>query len=249
MLNLALSFAAGVAVTLLIRLMGFGFVAGIIPGTIVFLGVLVLMGRRTFQKLQKIMTEVQGELQSLTPNPREQKVKVEKAVKLLESALPLGQWQLMIEGEVYGQIGVIKYMFKDHEGAEAAFKKSGSRNYLAKAMNACLYYQRKEYPAMEAAFEEAVKAGKKEGVVWAAYAWCLNQIKEGEKALRVLSRAVEANPSDEKLKNAMSALQNDKKLKMRPWEPMWWQFGLEAPPAQQPMMVGHRGARPRMQRR
>lgn len=249
MLNLVISLAAGVVVAVSITLFGFSVVAGVIPGTIVFLGAMVLLGRRTFQQLQKIMKEVQDELQSMTPNPREQKVKVEKSVKLLETALPLGRWQFMIEGEVYGQIGVIKYMFKDHEGAEAAFKKAGSRNYLAKAMYACMHYQRKAYPQMEAAFEEAVKAGKKEGVVWAAYAWCLTQIKESEKALKVLSRAVEANPSDEKLKSAMSALQNDKKLKMRPWEPMWWQFGLEAPPAQQPMMVGHRGARPRMQRR
>ena len=28
----------------------------------------------------------------------------------------------------------------------------------------------------------------------------------------------------------LTALQNDKKLKMKPYEPMWWQFGLESPP-------------------
>lgn len=248
MLNLVISLVVGVAVAVAVTLSGFSVVAGIVPGTIVFLGAMVVLGRRSFQTLQKIMLEVQAELQSMTPNPKEQKVKLDKAVKLLESALPLGRWQFLVEGEIYGQIGVIKYMFKDHAGAEAAFQKASSRNYLAQAMYACLHFQRKAYTEMEAAFEQAVKAGKKEGVVWAVYAWCLNQIKESDKALKVLSRAVEANPSDEKLKSAMSALQNDKKLKMRPWEPMWWQFGLEAPPMQQPVMVGHQ-RRPRMQRR
>ncbi|HYO74145.1 MAG TPA: tetratricopeptide repeat protein, partial [Archangium sp.] len=89
-------------------------------------------------------------------------------------------------------------------------------------------------------FETAVTAGKKEPLVWAVYAWCLVQNKEKDEALRVLGRGVEANPSDEKLKNSLSALQNDKKLKMKPYEPMWWQFGLEAPP---PQMLGGGGGR------
>ena len=48
-----------------------------------------------------------------------------------------------------------------------------------------------------------------------------------------MARTVEANPSEEKLKGGLTALQNDKKLKMKPYEPMWWQFGLENPPLQQ----------------
>ena len=46
------------------------------------------------------------------------------------------------------------------------------------------------------------------------------------------------NPSDEKLKKALTALQNDKRLKMSPWEPMWWQLGLETPAMQQPQFAG-----------
>jgi hypothetical protein len=80
-----------------------------------------------------------------------------------------------------------------------------------------------------------VKGQKKEGVLWAAYAWCLLQHKEKDKALQVMNRAVVANPSDEKLKAGLVALQNDKKLKMKAWEPLWWQFGLETP---QEMMGG-----------
>jgi hypothetical protein len=91
---------------------------------------------------------------------------------------------------------------------------------------------------MEKSFEVAVDAGKKESLMWAAYAWCLTQNKESEKAIKVLARGVEANPSDEKLKKALAALQNDKRLKMSPWEPMWWQLGLEQPVAPQPHFGG-----------
>jgi predicted Zn-dependent protease len=105
-------------------------------------------------------------------------------------------------------------------------------------MQGAVLYQRKDFPGMEKAFEDAVKHGKKEGLMWAAYAWCLTQTKETEKAIKVLGRGVEANPSDDKLKKALAALQNDKRLKMSAWEPMWWQLGLEAPSAPQPQFMG-----------
>jgi hypothetical protein len=64
------------------------------------------------------------------------------------------------------------------------------------------------------------------------------QNKEKDKALKVIGRGVEANPSDENLKAAMTALQNDKRFKMKAWEPAWWQFHLEAPPQQQAVFMG-----------
>jgi len=244
MINLLLSLAAGLATGAAVVAFGFPLYAGIIPGTLIFLGVLVVLGRRSFVSLQNVMQAVQNELQSLTPNPKEQKVKVDKAIKMLEAALPLGKWQFMVEGEIYGQIGMIKYLFKDVDGAQQAFKKASKRNYLALAMQAAIAYQKKDFEQMTLAFEEAVKAGKKEGLVWAAYAWCLQQQKQADKAIKVLARGVELNPTDDKLKGALTALQNDKKLKMKAWEPMWWQLGLESPPVPQAQfMGGRRGAR------
>ena len=248
MLNLLLALAAGVLTAVIIALSGFGVVAAVIPGILVFIGAFIFLGRRSFMSLQKIMGQVQTELSSMPPNPKEQKLKAEKAIKLLESALPLGRWQFLVEAEVHGQIGMIKYLFKDQEGAMASFAKTSGRNYLAKAMEAAVYFQKKDFVSMETTFENAVKSGKKESMVWAAYAWCLTQMKESDKAVRVLARAVEANPADDKLKSALTALQNDKKLKMKAWEPMWWQLGLETPPMQQMQFQGG-GRRARFMRR
>lgn len=243
MINLLLSLAAGLVVAVVIKLAGFPLLAGILPGTLVFLGLYVVLGRRSFMKLQAVIQLVQAELSSMPPNKKEQQVKAEKAIKLLEGALPLGRWQFLLEGEVYGQIGMIKFLFKDTDGAMAAFSKTGPRNYFARAMQAAILFQKKDYGAMERSFEDAVKHGKKEGLMWAAYAWCLLQNKESDKALKVLARGVEANPSDEKLKTALTAVQNDKRLKMKAWEPMWWQLGLEQPPMAQPQF--YQGRRPR----
>jgi tetratricopeptide (TPR) repeat protein len=238
MINLVLSLAIGFSVAIAIRLTGLPLIAGIIPGSIATFAALFLLGRRVFNKLQAVNAQVQNELASLSGNPREHKAKVDKVVKLLEAALPLGKWQFMVEQEIWGQIGIIRYVFKDLAGAEAAFEKSSPRNYLAKAMQAAMFHNRKEFERSVMAFEAAVKAGKKTSLVWAAYAWCLMQNKEKDKAIAVLARAVQANPSDEKLKGALTALQNDKKLKMKAWEPEWWQLGLENPPIPQPVFSG-----------
>ena len=244
MYNLALALALGIAVTFGVRLAQFPWIAGIIPGTIAFFTAFVLLGRRVALKVQAISGQAQQELSVQAGNQREQKAHVEKAIKILEGALAYANWQFLVAAEIYAQIAMIKYMVKDYDGAQAAFAKANPRNYMAQAMWAALHYQRKDFAAMQACFETAVKVGKKEGIVWATYAWCLLQNKEKEKALKVMGRAVEANPSDEKLKAGLTALQNDKKLKMKAYEPMWWQFGLENPPLQ---MQG--GRQVRFQRR
>ncbi|MBI3183926.1 MAG: tetratricopeptide repeat protein [Myxococcales bacterium] len=231
MLNLLVAFAAGLAVTLAVRLGGFQLYAGIIPGTVVFLGTYLVLARRVFKKIQDLTGEAHKEL-TASANPREQQQRAAKAVKILESGLRYARWQFLVASQIHGGIGQIKYILKDHEGALAAFAKAHSRDYMALMMRGALHYQRKQYEEMEKAFEGAVKAGKKEGLAWASYAWCLLQLKEKEKALKVMGRAVQANPSDEKLKSGLTALQNDKKLKMRAWEPMWWSLGLETPPVQ-----------------
>ncbi|MFZ5440613.1 MAG: tetratricopeptide repeat protein [Myxococcota bacterium] len=249
MINLALSLAAGIVVALLVKLFGFSLVAGIIPGTVAFLAVLVVLGRRTFTQLQVVVQGVQAELSSMTANKKEQQAKAEKAIKMLEAALPLGKWQFLVEPEIHGQIGMIKHLFKDYDGALASFQKASQRNYFAKAMQGAIYFMKKDFPSMQKAFEDAVKHGNKESLMWAAYAWCLLQNKQNDEALQVLSRGVQQNPSDEKLKKALTALQNDKRLKMSPWEPMWWQLGLEQPVAPQPQFIGGGGRRRGFMRR
>lgn len=248
MLNLLYALAAGIVVSVVIKLAGFSLIAGIIPGTIVFLGAYIVLARRTFVKVQGVMEQVKKEFEAMPPNQKEQRARADKVIKLLEGALPLGKQQFLVESELHAQIGMIHHLFKNTDAAMASFAKTTPRSYLARAMQAAIHFQRKDFEAMRRAFEEAVKHGKKDGMVWAAYAWCLQANKDTDGALKVLARSVAENPSDEKLKNALSALQNDKKLKMKAWEPAWWQFGLETPPMQQPQFVGG-GRRGRFMRR
>ena len=245
MFNLLISLAAGVLVAVAIKLAGFSIWAGLLPGALVFVGVYIVLARRTAVQVQALMTAAQAELQGNQPtSQRELTARIDRAVKMLEGGLHFGKWQFLVEPEIHAQMGMLRYLGKDMEAARTHLAKSSARNYMAKAFEGALHYQRKDTAAMTTAFEAAVKAGKKEAIVWAAYAWCLVQIGKKDAALGVLARAVQANPTDEKLKGSLAQLQNDKRLKMKPYEPLWWNFGLEAPP---PQFVG--GPRVRFQRR
>jgi len=243
MYNLIIAFAVGVVVTAGVRLAGFPLLAGVIPGVLAFVGTYVLLARRIAKRLEALVNTAKKELESIS-SPRDRDAKISKAVKTLEQGLQYDKWQPMVASQVHGQIGILHYMMKDYAAAEPHLAQASKRDGMSQAMRGALYYQRKDYPKMTEAFERAVKAAKKESVIWAAYGWCLQQSKERDKAIAVLGRAVAANPNDEKLKASLTQLQNDKKMKMKAYEPMWWQFGLEQPP---PELAG--GRRVQFQRR
>jgi len=241
MYNLLIALGVGLAITLGVKLTGLGPLwAGIIPGTIALVATYFLLAQRVGKELQKLMLAVQKELQGQPTSQKDAQARIERAIKMLEGGLVYEKQQFLVGPEVHAQIGMLKYMSKDLDGAQRHFAKASGRNYMAKAMEGALHFQKKDFAAMKKAFEAAVTSGKKESIVWAVYAWCLLQNKEKEAALKVLGRGAEANPSDEKLKNSLSAIQNDKRLKMKPYEPLWWQFGLETPP---PQMMGGGGGR------
>src|SRR4051812_13551743 len=158
MINLGISLALAILVFVAVRLFGFPTYAGAIPATIVFLGAFVVLGRRTFTQVQKLMADVQAELQAMpqSAKPKERQVRVDKVIKMLEAALPLGKWQFLVESQIHGQIGMLKCLFEDYDGAKLAFAKASPRDHYVKAMEGALAFKKKDFPAMQQAFEAAV---------------------------------------------------------------------------------------------
>jgi hypothetical protein len=97
-------------------------------------------------------------------------------------------------------------------------------------------WRKRDIPGMERIFEETLKGrgARKQGLVWCSYAWFLEKEDRHEDAVRVVGRGVSANPSDDKLKAALQALQNAKKLKLGKLYMEWYNFGVESPPQMMP---------------
>lgn len=233
MINLLISLFAGVAVALAVFLgSGFGWIAAVLPGLAAAVAVYLLLSRRTFKRLEALFEAAQKEIMAQ---------KLEKAIRTLEGGFALGPWQFLVRSQIHSQIGVLQYVRQEFDAALPHLEKSFSRHWLARAMLATSRYRKRDMDGAVKVFEEGVKANKKEGLLWAVYAWCLDKEGRHDEAVAVMGRAAKANPSDEKVKAVLQSLQNDKKLKLgKVYEEQWFQFHLERMP---PEMAGPRGGR------
>jgi tetratricopeptide (TPR) repeat protein len=232
MINLLLSLAAGLLVFLLFYLTGIAHALGsIFPGVAAAVGAYVLLARRSGKQLEAVMAVAQKEMMARKP---------ERAVAALEEAFQLARWQFGVKSSLHANIGVLLYVQKKFDEAEPHLRKSSGtllRLWQAQAMLAAILFRKKQYPEMEKIFQGAMRGNKSETLLYAVYAWCEWQRGEKKKALEILTKGVNDNPSDEKLKTLLGRAQNDKRLKLDGWGEQWWQFWLETPP----QMMGPQG--------
>jgi len=233
MFNLLISLAAGAVVAAAILLgSSFGWAAAVLPGAVAAVAAYVLLSRRTFKRLEAVFEEAQREIMAQ---------KFERAIRTLEAGFALAPWQFLIRSQIHSQIGVLQYVRQEFDPALPHLEKSFSRHWLARGMLATSRYRRRDLDGAVKVFEAAVRANKKEGLLWAVYAWCLDKEGRHDEAVAVMGRAAKANPADEKVKAVLQSLQNDKKLKLgKVYEEQWFQFHLERMP---PEMMGPRGGR------
>ncbi len=236
MINLAISLAVGLAVALAVRLgTSFGWAGAVVPGAIATTAAYLLLARRSWKQLEALFEGVQRELAAQH---------YEKAIQALERGFALAPWQFLVASQLHSQLGVLHYVRKDFDEALPHLEKSFSRHWIARGMLAVSRYRARDIAGMEKTFEDAVKANKKEGLLWCVYAWVLDKEGRHDEAVKVLGRGAAANKSDEKVKAALQALQNDKKLKLgKLYAEQWFQFHLEAAPPQAFGGGLHRGAR------
>lgn len=231
MYNLLLSLAAGLVVALAIALgTSYGWVAAVFPGLIVTTAVYVYVAFRIRKKLDAVNEVVQKELMAR---------RVEKAVQALQGGYVYAPWQFLVGAQLHANVGLLKYLVDDLEGAvpelEAGMPKGwlanlAYRDWMTRAILAAARYRKRDVKGALALLEEAVKVGEKDGLSWSVYAWILEKEGQHEEAIKVLGRGATRLPKDEKLQDSLQALQNGKKLKLgKLYDQQWWQFRLEAP--------------------
>ena len=223
MINLALSLLVGLAVFLAIKLpTDFGWTAAVLPAIVATLAAYLVLARRTWKKLEALFEGMQKDLQA---------GKFEKAVKSLEGGFVLAPWQFLVATQLHSNIGMLLYVREQYDEAYPHLEKSFSRHWIARGMLGASRWRRRDTTGARSVLEDAVKANKKEGVLWSLYAFLLEKDGQHEDAIRILARAVQQNASDEKLKASLQALQNGKKLKLgKLYGEQWFQFRLEPPP-------------------
>lgn len=221
MINIAWSLGAAIILSALLIIIDVHPAISVPLGIVVGLVVFIFLGRKTQEKLENLMNAMQKDVQAQ---------KLDRAIATLKKGMAFKNQHLFIGSQLNSQIGMLYYLKKDHDKALEYLKKGFLKHFVAQGMMASIYYKRKDFDQMKKTMEETVKANKKESIVYALYAYLLNQIKEREKAIEVIQKGLKKLPDDEKLTANLILLQNKKKMKMKPYGDMWIQFMLERPP-------------------
>jgi len=228
MLNLIISLLSGALLAVLLGIW-LSPIEAVIPGVVLFAALYFLLARRAMKRLEAIFLAAQKELMA---------GRIEKGIKIMETARSLARWQFMVGSQVDAQVGMVLFVREDFKAAQPHLEKAFSRIWIASAMLGSLHYKKKNVEQMRRAFDKAVAVGKKQGLAWQVYAWCEWKLGNPERAIEILSRGSKAlKEEDERLKNNLLALQNGKKMKMKPHGEQWYQFHLEKMPVQKMQQV------------
>ncbi len=189
-------------------------------GLLLGFGLFIYLGRRTQAQLEKIFNRA-GELLK--------KQQFDPAIEVIKEGYKLSSWQFLVKGSIDGQIGVIQYLRKKNDVAEPLLRTASSQHYIAKAMLAILQWKRGEKKLAKESFAMALKSGKKESLLYAVYAYFLNEIHEREAAVDILNKGLKVCEGDDRLLSNRNLLQNNKAMKMKVYGEQWYQFMLERP--------------------
>ena len=241
MYNILISAGASTAVLLILMLvLKLSWWIALMIALIVFALVFVLFSRITMKKVMASLETAGKDLQAQPP-------RFEKAIRELKDALQYSKWQLYVDGQINSQIGMIYYMKRDFSNAFPYLEKSFFKNWAAMAMLGICYMKRQKKDKMIATFDKAITGSPKESLLWNLYAYCLNETGETTKAKAVIEKGLKKLPSDGPLKENLENLNQGKKMKMRNFGDMWFQFHLESVAAIQKHQMASMGGR--MQRR
>ncbi|NOQ42776.1 MAG: hypothetical protein GQ563_09815 [Desulfuromusa sp.] len=218
MLNMLISFAcSALSSALMMRFVTPNIWITMAVSMVVFALIFMLLTRIIMKKVGVVMEVAQRDMLAN---------RGEKAVKELQGGLKYGAWQIYVKPQIYSQIGTIYYLKRDFKEAVPYLEKGFVRNWVSMSMLAITYMRKNKTSKMIETFGKAVSGNRKEPMVYAVYAFYMDRIGERGKALEVLKKGI-AKTSDEHLQENMNLLEAGKKMKMKGFGDMWYQFHLE----------------------
>jgi predicted Zn-dependent protease len=224
-------------------------VAGLIPAALALIATYFVLARRTGKQLTAIFEQAMAALQA---------GKLEDARRLMNSAMPLGKWQVLVTGQIEGQLGALDYLEGAGLGAQrqvAASKarfasakehlaRSWSRDWRSRTLLACVHHRENEPDAALKVLEAVSSTAAKEPIFWGVWAYLLNEARRRDEALQVVGRGLKANEKSAPLLAVQEAMSNRKRPDFKGFGEAWYQFFPEQVP-QEVLMEQARAAQKR----
>jgi len=219
-LNLLSGLGVSIVLALILALLKINLWIAIPLALIGGLALFIYLGRKLQGQLEQVFNQASELLK---------KQQFDKAIEIMKEGYRFNKWQFLVKGSIDGQIGVVQYLRKKTEEAEPLLRSASFQHYIAKAMLGILLWKRGEKKQAKLTFNLALKSGKKESLLYAVYAYVLNEMKEREKAVEVLNQGLKICKDDERLLVNRNNLQNNRPMKMKVYGDQWYQFMIERP--------------------
>ena len=203
-----------------------GAVAGIIPAVLGLTVAYFLLARRTMKQVETVAQSAMALLQNAQQDPSA----IDKAMKLIEAALPLGKHQFLVTSQLYGQLGQLAFMKanmkqdKDRSAAKEHLTKSWSRDWLSQTILAVILFEEKQHTDALERLDGARSGGASQALFWAVYAYVAKASGKSDVALKVLSDGLEKNKDHAGLIAFRDAAANNTTLPIEAFSPQWFQF-------------------------
>jgi len=223
MYTMLISLAACMAVSLALQ-----FGAGLNPwiamlcGLAVFVVIFLLVSRQMIKKINAFMETAQRDIQA---------GRTEKAIATLKAGYRYAPWQFYMKEQINSQIGTILYLKRDFTAAFDYLDKGFSRHWVGVGMLAVCYMRKNNVAKMIKTFDKGVIANRKEDLLWNLYAFCLDKVGEHQKAIEVLEKGMKKATDTSVIAENIEALREGKRVKMKAYGDLWFQFHLEKPGA------------------
>ena len=222
----------------------------LIAAIVVMTAVFYLISRIIMKKIEAIMSGAMKDLQTQRVTSREMQIQlVDRAIKELQAAFKYEKWQIYVGGQINASIGMLYYIKRDFNAAFPYLEKGFFKNWVTMGMLGVTYMKRNKYDKMKETFDKAIMATPKESLLYALYAYCLNEIGENVKACEIAAKGLAKLPGDENLKANLELLREGKKMKMKGYGEMWLQFHLESLGTIQKQQMAAMGGRRRVIRK
>ena len=217
---------------------------GIVLGLVVFAATFVLLSRRIAKRVEPVFEQVQRQIQG--GNAR-------LALKTLEEMLPLSRWQILLEGQLYAQMGSLSFTTGDEARALEYLQKASPRLADGQLFLASLYYRRGDVEKAKEVLDTAIRYNKKQVMLYNVYAWLLSKEGDREGAIAQLLRCLEIEKTNETTRDNLDRVQNGKKMNMKRFGMSWYGLQFEKLPAAMRQggqaMMGRKGFRQKPRRR
>jgi tetratricopeptide (TPR) repeat protein len=236
--SILISILVGIVVGVVYTLLGFWktWAMGIILGVVTALVTFIILSRVLAKRFEPAFLQAQKQIQAGN---------TQLALKTLEELLPLSRWQVMLKGQIHAQMGLLCSAMDDDKRALEHLEKSSIRVADAQSALAAIHFRKKRYDDAHQVMDVAIKANKKQLMLYHVYAYMLAKEGKKDEAIAQLQKALKVEPSNEAAKDNLLRLQNNRKLNMKRFGMPWYGLKLEKPPASMRQMPpgGQRGFR------